>query len=160
MNTPIYPLVTSSRTSPSTSRERGERWPRIVLSPPASPTTATTPCATTVLPSRDPEKQDVEIDAEAKDGLGALHGHQRTDSAQNELEPQASRPAPKISAETKRRDRRRKLLGRLNPTLRLVNNGSVARDHLASERTFLAYVRTSLTFSSMGVGVSFVFLSL
>ena len=37
-------------------------------------------------------------------------------------------------------------------TLTLENNGSVARDHLASERTFLAYVRTSLGCSTMGVG--------
>ena len=34
----------------------------------------------------------------------------------------------------------------------LENSGSVARDHLASERTCLAYVRTSLTITSMGVG--------
>ncbi|KAJ7224480.1 hypothetical protein GGX14DRAFT_350730 [Mycena pura] len=33
----------------------------------------------------------------------------------------------------------------------LVNSGSVARDHLASERTFLAYVRTSLAVASTGV---------
>ncbi|KAF7312831.1 C2H2-type domain-containing protein [Mycena kentingensis (nom. inval.)] len=31
--------------------------------------------------------------------------------------------------------------------------GSVARDHLASERTFLAYVRTSLAMSAAGVGL-------
>ncbi|KAE9407907.1 hypothetical protein BT96DRAFT_1033791 [Gymnopus androsaceus JB14] len=30
----------------------------------------------------------------------------------------------------------------------LENSGSVARDHLASERTFLAYVRTSLAIAS------------
>ncbi|KAF8182547.1 hypothetical protein BJ912DRAFT_978148 [Pholiota molesta] len=35
----------------------------------------------------------------------------------------------------------------------LVNRGSVARDHLASERTFLAYVRTSLGLSSAGVAL-------
>jgi hypothetical protein len=38
------------------------------------------------------------------------------------------------------------------PTLRLKNSGSVARDHLASERTFLAYMRTSLAIASLGVG--------
>ncbi|KAI0275957.1 hypothetical protein BGY98DRAFT_920005 [Russula aff. rugulosa BPL654] len=37
-------------------------------------------------------------------------------------------------------------------SLTLRNTGSVARDHLASERTFLAYVRTSLSFASAGVG--------
>ena len=39
-------------------------------------------------------------------------------------------------------------------SLTLRNTGSVARDHLASERTFLAYVRTSLSFASAGVGPS------
>jgi hypothetical protein len=38
-------------------------------------------------------------------------------------------------------------------SLTLQNTGSVARDHLASERTFLAYVRTSLSFASAGVGM-------
>lgn len=44
-------------------------------------------------------------------------------------------------------------LGRWNPALTLENSGSVARDHLASERTFLAYVRTSLTIASTGVAL-------
>ncbi|TFK50030.1 hypothetical protein OE88DRAFT_1600063, partial [Heliocybe sulcata] len=35
----------------------------------------------------------------------------------------------------------------------LVNSGSVARDHLANERTVLAYVRTSLALASMGVAL-------
>ena len=45
------------------------------------------------------------------------------------------------------------LLETLKPSLTLVNSGTVARDHLASERTFLAYVRTSLAVASTGVGV-------
>ncbi|KAJ3895298.1 hypothetical protein GG344DRAFT_86008 [Lentinula edodes] len=36
------------------------------------------------------------------------------------------------------------------PILVLENSGSVARDHLALERTFLAYVRTSLAIASTG----------
>ncbi|KAJ7093498.1 hypothetical protein C8R44DRAFT_395937 [Mycena epipterygia] len=39
-------------------------------------------------------------------------------------------------------------------SLVLENAGSVARDHLASERTFLAYVRTSLTIASAGVALA------
>ncbi|KIY69717.1 hypothetical protein CYLTODRAFT_320536, partial [Cylindrobasidium torrendii FP15055 ss-10] len=35
----------------------------------------------------------------------------------------------------------------------LENKGSVARDHLASERTLLAYIRTSLAVASAGVGL-------
>ncbi|KAI0034617.1 hypothetical protein K488DRAFT_45011 [Vararia minispora EC-137] len=42
---------------------------------------------------------------------------------------------------------------RIDPSLILENTGSVARDHLASERTFLAYVRTSLAFASAGVAL-------
>ena len=41
---------------------------------------------------------------------------------------------------------------RFNPSITLKNSGSVARDHLASERTFLAYIRTSLALSSAGIG--------
>lgn len=37
-------------------------------------------------------------------------------------------------------------------SLTLENNGNVARDHLASECTFLTYVQTSLTIASAGVG--------
>ncbi|KAJ7191312.1 hypothetical protein GGX14DRAFT_481599 [Mycena pura] len=39
-------------------------------------------------------------------------------------------------------------------SLVLQNSGSVARDHLASERTFLAYVRTSLMIASAGVAIA------
>ncbi|KAF8993362.1 hypothetical protein BDQ17DRAFT_1252957 [Cyathus striatus] len=44
------------------------------------------------------------------------------------------------------------ILERLKPALVLENSGSTARDHLASERTFLAYVRTSLALAGTGVG--------
>ena len=40
----------------------------------------------------------------------------------------------------------------LKLSLVLENKGNVARDHLASERTYLAYVRTSLACASAGVG--------
>ena len=41
-----------------------------------------------------------------------------------------------------------------NIQLHLINDGNVARDHLASERTFLAYVRTSLGIAATGVGMA------
>jgi len=40
-----------------------------------------------------------------------------------------------------------------NPQKVFENRGSTARDHLASERTFLAYVRTSLALASTGVAL-------
>ncbi|KAI0483205.1 hypothetical protein GGR56DRAFT_623379 [Xylariaceae sp. FL0804] len=42
-------------------------------------------------------------------------------------------------------------------SVELENQGSVARDHLALERTFLAWLRTSLAFSSIGIAVTQLF---
>ncbi|CAM0140409.1 unnamed protein product [Umbelopsis sp. WA50703] len=42
----------------------------------------------------------------------------------------------------------------------LDNRGAVARDHLANERTFLAYIRTSLATISTGVGKPIVTVAL
>lgn len=39
----------------------------------------------------------------------------------------------------------------------LDNKGSVARDHLALERTFLAWLRTSLAFASIGIAITQLF---
>ncbi|KAH9826041.1 hypothetical protein Tdes44962_MAKER03824 [Teratosphaeria destructans] len=50
----------------------------------------------------------------------------------------------------------RKLLDRYG-SVELENKGSVARDHLALERTFLAWLRTSLSFASIGVAVTQLF---
>ena len=59
----------------------------------------------------------------------------------------------KTTRKPRRREPRwRELMKESGLLLTLENSGSVARDHLASERTFLAYVRTSLGCSTMGVG--------
>ncbi|KAI3406015.2 hypothetical protein KGF56_001234 [Candida oxycetoniae] len=42
-------------------------------------------------------------------------------------------------------------------SVKLENKGSVARDHLANERTFLAWLRTSLSFITLGIGVTQLF---
>lgn len=48
-------------------------------------------------------------------------------------------------------------VGRTYKSVSLENKGSVARDHLALERTFLAWLRTSLAFASIGVAVTQLF---
>ncbi|KAI8367768.1 hypothetical protein BD560DRAFT_331210 [Blakeslea trispora] len=42
-------------------------------------------------------------------------------------------------------------------SLYLENKASVARDHLANERTFLAWIRTSLSIISVGIGITQLF---
>lgn len=86
----------------------------------------------------------------------------QTDSPEN-VSPLPGTPGSTTSSRSRKRKARRKsekgeaeetgLLGRFQPSLYLENAGSVARDHLASERTFLAYIRTSLLFATTGVGV-------
>ncbi|KAG6809732.1 hypothetical protein H0H92_014956 [Tricholoma furcatifolium] len=69
---------------------------------------------------------------------------------------QASPPGTPNSGRKKPRKKGKKqyILSRaFHPALVLENSGSVARDHLASERTFLAYVRTSLLLASSGVAL-------
>ena len=48
-------------------------------------------------------------------------------------------------------------LGHSFQSISLENKGSVARDHLALERTFLAWLRTSLAFSSIGIAITQLF---
>jgi hypothetical protein len=66
------------------------------------------------------------------------------------LSPNSSSPPQSKERQT------RNIWKQLSPTLVLENQGSVARDHLASERTFLAYVRTSIAIASTGVGKTLI----
>ncbi|CAE6473524.1 unnamed protein product [Rhizoctonia solani] len=73
----------------------------------------------------------------------------------NEMPP--ARPEPSSSAgewEEDEEPQRKGIMGlvdKYSPRMVLENSGSVARDHLANERTWLAYVRTSLAIASTGV---------
>ncbi len=66
-------------------------------------------------------------------------------------EPEAS--LPHDQTESNIRHRLSLFCHNYNPQKVFENRGSTARDHLASERTFLAYVRTSLALASTGVAL-------
>ncbi|KIK03322.1 hypothetical protein K443DRAFT_95339 [Laccaria amethystina LaAM-08-1] len=73
---------------------------------------------------------------------------------QNSNQLDSQKPAPCGSSHTTPSSRSRFPLYLLQGiSLRLENSGSVARDHLASERTFLAYMRTSLAITSSGIAL-------
>lgn len=82
------------------------------------------------------------------------------DPVEHATTSQAARTEPVVLGESEETDgtklipknHTQTLTQRLNPSLTLENSGSVARDHLALERTFLAYMRTSLTIAGTGVG--------
>ncbi|KAF5347535.1 hypothetical protein D9758_014507 [Tetrapyrgos nigripes] len=131
-NTQLKPRRTVSFTHsdnvermPSFSRKRDERASPSVISPPPS----------------SPEPSGTRV-VDGPDRMAALENHDHvnsntsTPSVRSRKNPQGSRSALNW-----------------NPQLTLENSGSVARDHLASERTFLAYVRTSLAIASTGVAL-------
>ena len=83
-------------------------------------------------------------------------GHETPQSAATLNGSRPSSPTPGTMSKTNREREPCKTTFRIalisKVSLTLKNSGSVARDHLALERTFLAYVRTSLGLVTAGVG--------
>ena len=108
-----------------------------------------------VAPPPSPDHSNIPSSPEAEGG----HSHETL--RHSKARPYPTKPGPKSipDAQGSVMDNRRGpfLLAQLNPAFVLQNSGSVARDHLASERTFLAYVRTSLTIATTGVGIGHSF---
>ncbi|KAF2122953.1 hypothetical protein BDV96DRAFT_561745 [Lophiotrema nucula] len=85
---------------------------------------------------------------------GAVDQAERARSNQLREERDAQRAAAEVERGEGRRWR--KWLDKYG-SVELENKGSVARDHLALERTFLAWLRTSLSFASIGIAVTQLF---
>ncbi|KIW03501.1 uncharacterized protein PV09_05268 [Verruconis gallopava] len=81
----------------------------------------------------------------------AVDGLPNTTKKRRQSAPNAASP----SGETAE-PRWKKMLEKYG-SVELENKGSVARDHLALERTFLAWLRTSLSFASIGVAITQLF---
>jgi hypothetical protein len=123
--------------------------------PPPSP-----PSERVRAPPSTPERPKLEVG-----GSELAHIDSRTTANNTAAFPPSSEPcqhtldSPPSSRSGRRKSRKKgtssrdgPFLKRFKPALVLENSGSVARDHLASERTFLAYVRTSLMIATTGVG--------
>ncbi|PYI06845.1 PF02656 domain protein [Aspergillus sclerotiicarbonarius CBS 121057] len=85
---------------------------------------------------------------------GSVNGHP------NNTARQASRDPDQQNSQPDSEEHRGSWYGRIADrygSLELENKGSVARDHLALERTFLAWLRTSLAFASIGIAVTQLF---
>ena len=74
-------------------------------------------------------------------------GRFQTDEDENETPPWTTRVSNFLQ----------KLYADYSPSLILENKGSIARDHLANERTYLAWLRTSLSLITVGVAVTQLF---
>jgi hypothetical protein len=162
---PIRPLsATESTPLLPSSRGMARRMGRVSLSlirPPSPPPSSPAP-----IPEEETGRE------EAAEVTERTRGRQ-LDTSTHSPESERNQASPASPSNPKEQSQRRHVptfLKAITPSLTLENSGSVARDHLASERydeltrfsspmsfltdtsTFLAYVRTSLAIASTGVG--------
>ncbi|KAF2154024.1 hypothetical protein K461DRAFT_292708 [Myriangium duriaei CBS 260.36] len=101
---------------------------------------------------------DDDAHAEGYDGAAEEEPHPSSDKNKKSKTNGATSDAPAQRDENaKERESWWRRTAEKYGSIELENKGSVARDHLALERTFLAWLRTSLSFASIGIAVTQLF---
>ncbi|PYH79165.1 hypothetical protein BO82DRAFT_356765 [Aspergillus uvarum CBS 121591] len=153
--------LTQSPSSPRSSR--GE--PHRMSSPSAEQGPAATPShgqsypvneCTPIVSNSDSSRRNYQ----STEGLrnretGSVNGHAEIPE-RRDARATSDQQAPQSDAEEPHTSWYRRMAEKYG-SLELENKGSVARDHLALERTFLAWLRTSLAFASIGIAVTQLF---
>ncbi|KAF9951032.1 hypothetical protein BGZ72_007348 [Mortierella alpina] len=171
---------TPDQTHPSTADDLGKRHARKVTLteadtlPPTPTPTAVTPTSSNQLRNRSQAgaiPSDSNLIASPPDASSSCPGNLSTIASDFAPKPPTRRntgpggryipgegeePPPKTWTH-RVTDILRELYRRYSPSLTLENKGSIARDHLANERTYLAWLRSSLSLITVGVAITQLF---